>query len=463
MARKKLNRDKLKLVFWMVLLLTGLFATLKLVKDKQNIESQAAQALTADTRVPWNGERWYLHGANVPWYRWACDFGCGTQNGGVSGNKPVFETAFSKLKDSQMHNARWWVFPGDPWQITRSSNGAPNGLNPKIYEDFDAALDLADTYDLYYTFVLFSAPSAIPSNWINDPLQRQALADTLGQLFAHYASHPRILAWEVFNEGDFDVWDNKVDRENLRETIKAIAASIHTNTPTAYATTSSGFLDGLPMWVGLGLDLYQAHWYDYMSSGNYCARCTDYAAVVAKYNLDKPLIIGELFAGPSTDALARLEDFYAKGYAGSWPWSLFPDRTDDHLAIDFAAAKSFALNHSDIGPRMGTSITPSSVPTTPPSGDQELPMVSITSPMTGTVLSRGSTITVLASATDNIGVTKVEFFEGNSLKCMDSTAPYSCSWKLPKKPNASYSLSAKAYDSAGNSKTSSVVSILTDK
>ena len=35
-------------------------------------------------RVEWNGRARFVAGANVPWYNWACDFGCGT-SGGVFG------------------------------------------------------------------------------------------------------------------------------------------------------------------------------------------------------------------------------------------------------------------------------------------------------------------------------------------------------------------------------------------
>jgi hypothetical protein len=134
--------------------------------------------------------------------------------------------------------------------------------------------------------------------------------------------------------------------------------AVRAASPT-YVTVGSAMLDGLPMWTDLGLDFYQAHWYDFMNSpdspdrpgGNWCARCTDYAEVRERYNLDAPLVIGEFFAGPSTDAAARYRDFYEKGYAGSWAWSLFPESTNDGMQIDLGAAAAFARSHSDTGPR----------------------------------------------------------------------------------------------------------------
>ncbi|MER3420187.1 MAG: hypothetical protein C4290_06540, partial [Chloroflexota bacterium] len=322
--------------------------------------TSSGTSLTAGSRIPWRGKNWYLHGANVPWYNWACDFGC-NGNGGVSSSavQSALSTGFGQAKAAGMHVIRWWVFPGDPWQITRDSSGAPSGINPAVYADFDVALQLAQTYDLYFNFVLFSGPTALPQAWLTDATQRQKLATALGQLFARYKGNPRVLSWEVFNEPEWDIWNNKISQSAVQATVKAVADAVHANS-TAYVTVGSAMLDGLPMWVGQGLDYYQAHWYDYMSSGNWCARCTDYATVKSRYNLDKPLVIGEFYAGPDTDALQRFEDFYSKGYAGAWPWSLFPDRTSDHMQIDLAAAATFASRHSDLGP---TASSGSSTPT----------------------------------------------------------------------------------------------------
>ena len=151
----------------------------------------------------------------------------------------------------------------------------------------------------------------------------------------------------------------------MQATVKSVAASVHTNS-TAYVTVGSAMMDGLSMWVGLGLDFYQAHWYDYMSSGNYCARCTDYATAKSTYGLDRPLVIGEFFGGASVDAFQRDQDFYNKGYAGGWAWSLFPGSTSDGMDVDLGASAAFSNLHSDAGPTAGSASstpTPTATPT----------------------------------------------------------------------------------------------------
>ena len=78
------------------------------------------------------------------------------------------------------------------------------------------------------------------------------------------------------------------------------------------------------------------------------------------------------------------------------------------------------------------------------------PTVSIASPADGDAVPRNTTITISASASDDLGVVKVEFFVKNDLLCTDLVAPYSCDWSVPSRPRTSYTLQAKAYDAAGN-------------
>ncbi|MGN6741433.1 CehA/McbA family metallohydrolase [Dyella sp.] len=68
------------------------------------------------------------------------------------------------------------------------------------------------------------------------------------------------------------------------------------------------------------------------------------------------------------------------------------------------------------------------------------------------------TVTLSASASDNVGVTKVEFYVDGALKAADTASPYSASLDSTTLADGSHSLVAKAYDAAGNVGTSSTVS-----
>jgi glucose/arabinose dehydrogenase len=89
-------------------------------------------------------------------------------------------------------------------------------------------------------------------------------------------------------------------------------------------------------------------------------------------------------------------------------------------------------------------------------GDEIAPTVAITNPANGATVARRSTVTITATASDNVGVTRVEFLVNGALQCTDTTAPYSCNWSVPNPKNVTYQLQARAFDQAGNVGTSSI-------
>jgi len=92
-----------------------------------------------------------------------------------------------------------------------------------------------------------------------------------------------------------------------------------------------------------------------------------------------------------------------------------------------------------------------------PASDTASPSVSITSPANGSIIS--GTISVAVSATDNVGVTKVEFWKDSSLFASTLNSPYSFIWDTTKDLNGSHSLISKAYDAAGNIGTSPTITV----
>jgi glucose/arabinose dehydrogenase len=83
-------------------------------------------------------------------------------------------------------------------------------------------------------------------------------------------------------------------------------------------------------------------------------------------------------------------------------------------------------------------------------GDSIAPTVAITSPANGAIVARKSQVAINATASDNVGVTRVEFRVNGALQCTDTAAPYSCSWRVPNPMNRTYQLQAQAFDAAGN-------------
>jgi hypothetical protein len=91
--------------------------------------------------------------------------------------------------------------------------------------------------------------------------------------------------------------------------------------------------------------------------------------------------------------------------------------------------------------------------------DTTAPIVSITSPANNATLS--TTTTVTASATDDVAVSKVEFYVDGVLKATDTSASYTYSLNPTTFTNGSHALTAKAYDTSNNVATSATVTVTT--
>src|SRR5262245_599216 len=86
--------------------------------------------------------------------------------------------------------------------------------------------------------------------------------------------------------------------------------------------------------------------------------------------------------------------------------------------------------------------------------------VSITSPPSGKVYSSAQTVIFQAAASSNMAVTKVEFYDGATLKFTDTVAPYAFVWKLSSALNGTHIWTAKAYDASGKSAISVPVNLI---
>ncbi len=89
--------------------------------------------------------------------------------------------------------------------------------------------------------------------------------------------------------------------------------------------------------------------------------------------------------------------------------------------------------------------------------DDEPPEVSITAPIDGSTVS--GTVDITASATDNVGVTQVEFLIYGYPISSDSSAPYVYPWDTTNFNDGIYTISAKAYDGANNVGASTAVTV----
>jgi chitinase len=82
--------------------------------------------------------------------------------------------------------------------------------------------------------------------------------------------------------------------------------------------------------------------------------------------------------------------------------------------------------------------------------DTTRPVVAFTNVSEGSHVTAGTSFTLSASASDEVGVTKVEFYINGSRKCTDKVAPYTCNWSVSATAGVAYTLEVRAYDAAGN-------------
>jgi len=89
--------------------------------------------------------------------------------------------------------------------------------------------------------------------------------------------------------------------------------------------------------------------------------------------------------------------------------------------------------------------------------DTTPPTTAITAPANGATVS--GTVAVTASASDNVGVTRVEIYLDSALKATLTSAPSTWSWNTTTAANGAHAIVSKAYDAAGNVGTSATVTV----
>jgi hypothetical protein len=107
---------------------------------------------------------------------------------------------------------------------------------------------------------------------------------------------------------------------------------------------------------------------------------------------------------------------------------------------------------SSISSSSSSAISSSSPTST--AADTVQPTIAITNPLNGSTVAVRTNLAIKAAATDNIAVTKVEFWVNDVLICTDTTADYACNWKTGGRRNDPIRIKAIAYDKAGNSSES---------
>lgn len=178
----------------------------------------------------------------------------------------------------------------------------------------------------------------------------------------------------------------------------------------------------------------------------------------------------DISASASDNVAVTKVEFYVDGkvhatdttspYLASWDTTLYSNGSHNlqtkayDLAGNVGESTLITVNVDNTIP------TPTPNPVLP---DTTAPTVSIIYPSDGSTVTRNSQVTIQASATDNVKVSKVEFYigSGSKPKCIDTspdpnTTIYTCLWKVGAKTGTNYTIKAQAYDPSGNPASYSV-------
>ena len=144
-------------------------------------------------------------------------------------------------------------------------------------------------------------------------------------------------------------------------------------------------------------------------------------------------------------------EYTSSPYSLSWNTTTIPNGSHTLTAV----ARDAAGNKTTSAAKTVTVNNP--VVTPPPPADTTAPTVSLTSPSASTV---SGSVTISATASDNVGVVGVQFkLDGANLGTEYTSSPYSLSWNTTTIANGSHTLTAVARDAAGNKTTSAAKTV----
>jgi hypothetical protein len=314
----------------------------------------------------------------------------------VSTRRDAIARDFDEIARLGFTCARWFLFTDGRAGICYDEGGLPLGVDEYLFQDLDAALEIARARGIRVDFVLtdhrwmFSGltervadPVAgvvvntrLPhgrSHVLLEKAGRDALLDlVIAPVVRRYGPAgdradlaPAVLAYEFMNEPDFVVaeWTQDLSVQVARpvpftvvgELVSRVSRIVHEHS-TALVTLGCARVRNLKVWDDprFGLDLLQLHSYPDLRHPD---RDTDvYGVPAAALGTTRPVLLGEFpgngpvchppgCAPPPTTLEDYLEFAWTRGYVGAWPWSF--SGTDGYGPLPLEPLKRFAERHPE--------------------------------------------------------------------------------------------------------------------
>jgi len=287
-------------------------------------------------------EEFFL-GANLPWVDYGCDYGASAwfPEGGLGARPEAlarFERAMDRLAAGGVTIARVFLLCDGRSGFPCEADGAPRGLDEAFFRDFDLALSTACARGVRLLPVVLDFHLCDPAQevegvtiggrraFVTDEAARDLLLSrVVGPIAERYGAHPGIVAWDLFNEPEwrtapFAPGDGPgvVPFAAMQAFLVALIGCVRERArqPLTVGSASAAHLD---LVRGIGLDLYQVHWYERFG-------WPALAAPVGRLDLDRPVLLGEFPGRPAdTTSAVILSAAREAGHCGALIWSVLSD------------------------------------------------------------------------------------------------------------------------------------------
>ncbi len=121
--------------------------------------------------------------------------------------------------------------------------------------------------------------------------------------------------------------------------------------------------------------------------------------------------------------------------------------TQDYRNVARPSGAAFDMGAFESG---GTSTSTSSTTTTTTTSDTTAPIVTISNPLVNAIIKSGSTVTIMASATDNVGVTGMSLYVDGGSNVRSSSGQISLTWNSTGAKLGTHSIKVSASDAKNN-------------
>jgi hypothetical protein len=316
-----------------------------------------------------------------------------TPEGGLHADadaQALLDEALARLRKEGVEQARVFLFCDGRAGLGFEEDGTPLGLDGSVFADVDVLLAAAERHRMGLFLVLFDAGLVAPASFsdgarvgghadvLAEPAKRDALLERVVEpLLRRYGTHPAIDAWDLFDEPECATlgmhcphpqrssgaqrwrWllgplsraaralgvarscapgPSLVTPEEMRTFLGAAAQLVHQHT-RALATVGLASTANLPLVEGLGLDFYQAHWWEAYGDG-------PLRRAAADFRLDRPLVLGAFPATTKSKSVKTvLDTARSAGYGGALLWSVRAVDSRGGLDAQLGQLGHWARNH----------------------------------------------------------------------------------------------------------------------